>query len=147
VASADNSAIEQILGYRPEELAGLSLRSFVHDEDLPKAEQILSTSLAQKRGWAAFIVRCRHKDDTYRYLECHGVPMLDATGEVVGFRTERKQADEDVRDAQAAAGGTAGPRDALHVWIQRERRRSPGACGPAEPLSSENRTLAKFVKR
>ncbi|HZW05292.1 MAG TPA: PAS domain S-box protein [Candidatus Nitrosotalea sp.] len=105
-----NPAIERILGYHPEELAGLSLRSLVHEDDLPKTEQILSTSLAEKRAWAAFVVRCRHKDDTYRYLECHGVPILDATGEVVGFRgsdrdvTERKQVEEELRDAHRMEG-------------------------------------------
>ena len=105
-----NPTIERILGYRPEELAGRSLRSLVHKDDLPKAEQILSTSLAEKRGWAAFVVRCRHKDNTYRYLECHGMPMLDAAGEVVGFRgsdrdvTERRQAEEELRDAHRMEG-------------------------------------------
>ena len=105
-----NPTIERILGYRPEELVGLSLRSLVHEDDLPKAEHILSTSLAEKRRWAAFVVRCRHKDDTYRYLECHGVPILDATGEVVGFRgsdrdvTERKQVEEELRDAYRMEG-------------------------------------------
>jgi hypothetical protein len=82
----------------------------VHEDDLQKAEQILSTSLAEKRGWAAFVVRCRHKDDTSHYLECHGVPILDATGEVVGFRgsdrdvTERKQVEEELRDAHRMEG-------------------------------------------
>ena len=105
-----NQAIERILGYRPEELAGVSLRSLVHEHDLPKAEQILSASLAEKRRWAGFVAKCRHKDGTYRYLECHGVPILDATGEVVGFRgsdrdvTERKQVDEDLRDAHRMEG-------------------------------------------
>jgi signal transduction histidine kinase/CheY-like chemotaxis protein len=55
-------------------------------------------------------VRCRHKDNTYRYLETHGVPVLDATGEVVGFRgsdrdvTERQRVEEEVRDAHRMEG-------------------------------------------
>jgi PAS domain S-box-containing protein len=105
-----NPAVEQILGYRPDELVGLSLQSLVHEDDLPKAKQILSTSLAAKQGWAGFIVRCRRKDDTYRYLECHGVPIFDAAGDVVGFRgsdrdiTERKHVEEGVRDAHRMEG-------------------------------------------
>jgi two-component system, cell cycle sensor histidine kinase and response regulator CckA len=105
-----NPAIERILGYRPEELTGVSLRSLVHEDDLPKAEHKLSTAVAEKRGWAAFVVRCRHKDDTYRCLECHGVPVFDATGEVVGFRgcdrdvTERKEVEEELRDAHRMEG-------------------------------------------
>jgi two-component system, cell cycle sensor histidine kinase and response regulator CckA len=105
-----NPAVEAILGYRPDELIGRSLQSLVHEDDLPKAKQILSTSLAEKRGWAGFVVRCRRKDDTYRHLECHGVPILDAAGEVLGFRgsdrdiTERKQMEEGVRDAHRMEG-------------------------------------------
>ncbi|MGH9140886.1 MAG: PAS domain-containing protein, partial [Vicinamibacterales bacterium] len=79
-----NPTVEQILGYRPQELIGRSLRSLVHDEDLAKAEAVLSRSLAEKRGWRAFVVRCRRKDDTYCDLECHGVPILAATGDVLG---------------------------------------------------------------
>jgi PAS domain S-box-containing protein len=105
-----NPAVEQILGYRPDELVGLSLQSLVHQDDLPQARQILSTSLAEKRGWAAFIVRCRRNDGSYRYLECHGVPIFDAAGDVVGFRgsdrdiTERKHVEEGVRDAHRMEG-------------------------------------------
>jgi two-component system cell cycle sensor histidine kinase/response regulator CckA len=105
-----NPAVERILGYRPNELVGLSLQSLVHEDDLPKAKQILATSLAERRGWTAFVVRCRHKDDTYRYLECHGVPILDAAGDVIGFRgsdrdiTERKQVEDGLREAHRMEG-------------------------------------------
>jgi PAS domain S-box-containing protein len=105
-----NPAVERILGYRPNELVGLSLQSLVHEDDLPKAKQILATSLAENRGWTAFVVRCRHKDDTYRYLECHAVPIRDTAGDVIGFRgsdrdiTERKQVEEGLRDAHRMEG-------------------------------------------
>ena len=105
-----NPAIEGILGYRPEQLVGVSLRSLIHKDDLPQAEETLSACMASKQRWTAFVVRCRHKNGTYRYLECHGVPILDATGEVLGFRgsdrdvTERKQAEEALRDAHRMDG-------------------------------------------
>ena len=82
----------------------------MHEDDLPQAEKIPSTSLTERRGWAAFVVRCGHKDNTYRYLECHGVPILDTTGEVVGFRgsdrdvTERQRVEDELRDAHRMEG-------------------------------------------
>ena len=103
-------AIEGILGYRPEELVGVSLRSLIHEDDLASAEETLSAAMAAKRRWAGFVVRCRHKDGAYRYLECHGVPILDAAGNVVGFRgsdrdvTERRRAEEALRDAHRMDG-------------------------------------------
>jgi PAS domain S-box-containing protein len=105
-----NPTVERILGYRPEELVGMSLRSLVHEDDLSSADRILSESSVEKPRWAAFVVRCRHKDNTYRYLECHGVPILGSTGEVVGFRgsnrdvTERTLVEEEMRDAHRMEG-------------------------------------------
>ena len=102
--------IERILGYRPEEVIGHSLQSLVHEDDLARADKILSTSLTERRGWAAFVMRRRHKDNTYRLLESHGVPVLDTTGEIVGFRgsdrdvTERQRVEEELRDAHRMEG-------------------------------------------
>ncbi len=105
-----NPTVERILGYRPEELIGRSLGSLMHPDDRQKAETIRLAALAGKRGWATFIVRCRHKDHTYRSLECHGLPILDPAGDVIGFRgsnrdvTARMEAEEELRDAHRMEG-------------------------------------------
>ena len=52
-----------------------------------------------RRGWGNLVVRWRHKEGGYRILESNSVPILDAGGEVTGFRgvdrdiTERTRAE------------------------------------------------------
>jgi len=111
-----NPVVETILGYRPEELLGKSLAAFVHDADQDLVQRVLKDAVAHKRGWTGMSVRCRHRDQSYRHLECHGLPVLDDRGNVVGFRgsdrdvTDRLDADQARRDASRleAIGRLAG---------------------------------------
>ena len=95
-----NPAVEAILGYRPEELVGKSSLTYMHEEDRRRAVELLSKLIPEKRGWTGLVLRWRHKDGTYRYLESNGIPILDAAGNLVGYRgadrdiTERKRAEE-----------------------------------------------------
>ncbi len=103
----DNPAIETILGYKPEELLGKSILPLMHEEDREKIEQVLPTLIAEKRGWTNLICRWYHKDGSVRDLESNAVPVLDADGEVIGYRgadrdiTERKNADRLLQLAEA----------------------------------------------
>jgi len=81
-----NPAIEVILGYRPDEIVGKSSLDLVHREDRAKIEGRLPEWIADKRGWSNLLLRWRHKDGGYRYLESNAVPILDRSGGVVGFR-------------------------------------------------------------
>ncbi|MGB7925921.1 MAG: PAS domain S-box protein [Pyrinomonadaceae bacterium] len=96
----NNPTVETILGYAPEELLGKDTLRYLHEDDRPKVEEMLPQMAAEKRGWTGLVLRWRHKDGTYRYLESHGIPIFDGGGEVVGFRgadrdiTARKRAEE-----------------------------------------------------
>ena len=100
-----NPAVEDILGYRPEELVGQSALAFVHEKDRREIEVALPKLIASKSGWSERVLRWRHKDGTYRYLESNAVPILDDHAEVVEYRgtardvTERKRAEEGLREA------------------------------------------------
>jgi PAS domain S-box-containing protein len=58
--------------------------------------------MAKKSGWKNLVIRWRHKDGSYRYLESNAVPILSGKGELLGLRgvdrdiTERKQAEEEL---------------------------------------------------
>jgi PAS domain S-box-containing protein len=113
-----NSTIQAILGYSPEELLGRECFSFMHEEDRAKVLEILPQRIAEKAGWAGYVMRWRHKDGSYRYLESNAVPIIGATGEVVGYRgadrdiTDRKRVEDLLRiiyDTQSQLIGNVRP--------------------------------------
>ncbi len=97
-----SQGVTAILGYLPEELVGQSSVSLLHAEDRAEVETTLPQLMAEKRGWKGWILRWRHKDGGYRFLESNAVPILDSTGHTRGYRgtdrdiTERKQAEEEL---------------------------------------------------
>jgi PAS domain S-box-containing protein len=108
-----NPAIESILGYLPRDMLGKSSLKFLHPQDREYVESRLPELLQKKTGWQNMVLRWRHKDGSWRYLESSAVPILDTQGELAGFRgvdrdiTERKRVEE---EAQAHA-----QRLALHI--------------------------------
>ena len=92
-----NPAIAYILGYEPEEIIGAHVLALLHDEDSAKLESLLPQLIKRKRGWSGRVLRWRHRDGGYRYLESNGVPVYDAHGNLVGYRgadrdiTERRR--------------------------------------------------------
>lgn len=94
-----NPAVEQILGYAPDEIARLNL-SLLHPDDRRRVEAELPEKIRRKEGWTGRIMRWRHRDGTYRVLESSAIPALDAQGQLVGFQganhdiTERKRVEE-----------------------------------------------------
>jgi len=99
-----NPAVEQILGYSPDELVGKRSLDLIHDDDRRMVEANLPAWIAEKRGWSNLLVRWRHKDGTYRYLDSNAVPILSSENKLVGFRgvdrdiTDRKKAQDELRE-------------------------------------------------
>jgi PAS domain S-box-containing protein len=97
-----NPGVTTILGYRPEEVVGQSAVSLLHAEDRSEVETALPQLMAEKRGWKGWVLRWRHKDGSYRFLESNAAPILDSAGNIRGYRgadrdiTERKQAEEEL---------------------------------------------------
>ena len=91
-----NPAIEQILGYTPEEMLGANSLAFLHEDDRREVEQLIR----EKRGWTAVVHRWKHKLGEYRYLESNGIPVFDQHGNLIGYRgadrdiTQRKLAED-----------------------------------------------------
>jgi len=96
-----NPAIETILGYRPDELIGKRSLDFMQSDDRRVVEDGLPKWIAEKRGWSNLLIRWRHKDGSWRFLESTSVPILNAAGELVGFRgvdrdtSDRRRAEEE----------------------------------------------------
>lgn len=98
----NNPAIENILGYKPDELTGKSSIHMIHEEDRKFVESQLPKWIAGKKGWENLILRWKHKDGSWRWLESNSVPIINADGELTGFRgvdrdiTERRLAEETI---------------------------------------------------
>jgi PAS domain S-box-containing protein len=92
--------VERILGYRPDELVG---RRHFYDLCIPDQREALKVAVFQvfaARGtFRDFHIVNAHKDGRHIHLEMSGVPVLNAAGELCGYRgadtdvTERRRAD------------------------------------------------------
>ncbi len=102
-----NPAVLNILGYHPDEIVGHNAFHLLHKEDFPKVKALLAQSVEQKTGWPNFVVRWKHKNETYRYLESNAVPMFDNTGALIGFQgsdrdiTERMLMQDKLSESEA----------------------------------------------
>jgi len=92
--------ISEILGYSSEEVVGTERLSYVHREDRTRIIALLSTLKAEKRGWSGLISRWRHKDGTYRSLESNAIPLLDSSGEILGYRGTDRDVTERIRQQE-----------------------------------------------
>ncbi|MBP7341390.1 MAG: PAS domain S-box protein [Syntrophaceae bacterium] len=102
-----NAAVETILGYRPEDTlkSGWSQRH-LHEEDAKQAGEIFDRCIREKKGWTGVVWRWKHRDGTFRHLESNAVPVLDRSGQPVGFQgadrdiTDRIRAEELTRQSE-----------------------------------------------
>lgn len=80
-----NATVEDILGYRPEEIVG---KKFFYDF-LPKnqeSKKAISSIFSQKQAFHDFISRKNHKNGKQVWISTSGLPKLDANGDILGFR-------------------------------------------------------------
>jgi len=79
-----NVAVEAILGFPADEFMGDAF-AFLHEDDRKRAENTLSECVARKTGWSGVVLRWRHRDGAYRYLECSAVPVFDKSGALAWY--------------------------------------------------------------
>ena len=101
-----NPAVTPILGFTPQEVETMDMRALMHPDDLAACSVWLPDAIAAKRGWQNVVIRMKHKDGSYRWLESNASPMLDSDGNIVGFFgadrdiTARKLAEEALRESE-----------------------------------------------
>jgi PAS domain S-box-containing protein len=79
-----NSAVEFLLGFRPEEIIGGQSRQLVHPDDWELVEQRLREVSGEPES---VVLRIKHKNGTYRHLKSTATTLLDPTGDTIGFQT------------------------------------------------------------
>ncbi|MFN2577498.1 MAG: PAS domain S-box protein [Pyrinomonadaceae bacterium] len=92
-----NPAIQQILGYRSEEIVGVNVLTLLDTDDRAEFLSLLPKLVNERRGWTGRVLRWRHKHGGYRYLESNALPVFDSQDKLIGFRgadrdiTERRR--------------------------------------------------------
>ena len=102
-----NRTIAEFTGHPLEQLAGNGWLDSVHPEDL---DRCLATYMPAFEARRPFLLeyRLRHADGRYRWLMASGVPKYGPDGAFAGYIgcdidiSERKRAEESVRESQAA---------------------------------------------
>ena len=95
-----NAAVLDILGYAPANLIGTSILGLLHPDDLARTERELASLMQSKSGWSGWILRWCHRNGTYRHLESSATPILDAAGNVIGYRGVDRDVTERVEAAR-----------------------------------------------
>ncbi len=135
--------VETILGYRPEELIGISPFSLMHPGESGVIESLFLKLLKGRTAFSNIETTVLHKKGHKVILETSGVAIMDASGEVTGYRgidrdvTEKKQIQEQLNHSQKmdAIGQLAG--GVAHDF----NNMLTGIMGLAELLKSPQRNL------
>jgi PAS domain S-box-containing protein len=128
-------SVTKLMGWSPEEMAGVPFRDFVHPDDVP-------TVAARQAGLARgelsqFEVRLRRKPGDYRWMNVRVRPILDEHGVVVG----RVAGWWDAEEQHAAA-------DALAHSRERYRAALAGKLDPhvfLDAVRDDTGTIGDFV--
>jgi len=102
-----NPALKTILGYSPEEFVGRNSLRHLHEEDRLGVIEMLREKIARIEGWSGRVLRWRHKNGDYRFLESTAVPIFDEQGKLRGFRgsdrdiSERIRVEQSLRESEA----------------------------------------------
>ena len=104
VYTYSNSVVEQILGYKPEELVGkMHFYELFAPHVREEIRQDAAERTARKEAFRKRVNPIVHKDGHIVILETTGMPILDRQGRLTGYRgadtdiTERKQIEEHLR--------------------------------------------------
>ena len=92
--------VEQILGYRPEEVLGRHFYDFFLDQEREELRLASFQVFEAKQSFNGFLNRNRHRDGRVVTLETSGLPLLDARGRLIGYRGADRDISEQVTARQ-----------------------------------------------
>ena len=101
----NSPSIENVLGYKPEEVLGENAFARVHAEDFPRAQEALQLALDHPERTVKIQLRYKSRAGEWRRLELVARNRLDdpeINGVVASFRdvTDRWHAEEELRDSE-----------------------------------------------
>jgi diguanylate cyclase (GGDEF)-like protein/PAS domain S-box-containing protein len=131
-------AVEQILGYKPEDIVGTDSFVPVPPDDAERVQHIFAEVASKPGATRAFELRLQHADGSWRHLESSCTNLLHdpaVSGLVVNSHdvTERKQAEEKLRASEAELRALFEAMDDLIVVFDGE-----GRCLKIAPTNPSN---------
>ena len=101
----ESPAVLRVLGHRPEDMEGHNIVEFVHPDDLAELMRTTPLDLATPGSQRTVILRVRHADGSWRWIESFEVNLVDnpAVGAIaVNYRdvTERREAEDALRASE-----------------------------------------------
>ena len=99
-----SGSVEDILGYKPDEMVGKTSFDFMHPDEKKRIGAIFSEIVTEKRPIRNLENWNLTKNGKMVCFLTNGIPILDEKGELIGYRgidsdiTERKQAEEELSE-------------------------------------------------
>jgi PAS domain S-box-containing protein len=97
---------EKLLGYKPEELLQNHFYDLFHPDDKEELKRAAFEAFAGKERFNEFINRAVHKNGKVVWLSTSGIPIIDESGELAGYRgadidiTKRKLAEDALLESE-----------------------------------------------
>ncbi|KFN50461.1 EAL domain-containing protein [Arenimonas composti] len=95
-----NESTRDLLGYRASALIGRPIVDLLLAEDRERVRSLYTQHFAERRGWRNDVSRWRHADGHLVWLESTAKPMLDASGEIIGYRGVQRDVTLRVKQAE-----------------------------------------------
>ncbi|MGD0817014.1 MAG: PAS domain-containing sensor histidine kinase [Methanomassiliicoccales archaeon] len=75
-----NSTVKRMLGFDPDSLVGKKINDYIHSDDVPILIEAL-TRVVSGGKVKTIVLRVIHFGGNWRWLECHGILVIDAKGQ------------------------------------------------------------------
>jgi two-component system, cell cycle sensor histidine kinase and response regulator CckA len=95
-----NAFVTTCLGYQADEFLQLNTMELIHPDDRTILKELVQAAVSQKKGWLNTVLRWRHKDGSWHFIETSGAPLFDSSDTFIGLHgvdhdiTVRKKAEE-----------------------------------------------------
>ncbi len=101
-----SDSVQDVLGYRPEELIGRSPLDIMPPEEVKKMGPLSEKVSSNGGSFITIETSCFHKDGRQVMIEAHGRPFFNKEGKLMGFRgschdvTEQKKATDALKERE-----------------------------------------------
>jgi len=80
-----NNFVQDVLGYSVEEFLRMNTFNLIHEDERENILLKFQSHLEKKKGWKNWVIRWRHKNGSFHYLESSAAPIFDENGDMVEY--------------------------------------------------------------